>query len=236
MIRDEDVIYLDAVIPALKRMCDNVVMTHNGPTYEGTTYIMGLLDSKNGDSIVINEQGKVPDYGGMRQGMLERTSLGNWILKWDPDELPSESMSGGGLVALKDYIARHVPDTCTKVAVPIFHMVTETQCLSVEYGYAHQRCFLYQRGTYWKGNVHEQIVSDGLVHTIPIDLGMAVVHFSYTSPKRLARKEKHYASVPGSGHGIGSLTANIKHGLRDIPPNISWIAPGGWFKRISEAT
>jgi hypothetical protein len=232
MVRDDDIPYLDATLPMLRIMCDDLVIMHNGPNHRGMDLICSYMTE--GDKLIPNEQGDTPDYSVLRNIMLQNTDKGGWVLRWDPDELPTTTKRGGGLVALGDYITKHLPAKATKVATPCFHMVTETQCLSIEYGFAHVRAFKYTEGVWWEGNVHENLRCPGNTHTIPLALGMASVHWSYFSQKRLERKERAYARVPGSGHGVGTLTRNIKAGLRDIPPNISWIAPEGWLERIRE--
>lgn len=232
MIRDDDIPYLDATIPQLHEMCERLVLMYNGPTRNNENRILYLM--KPEDNLLIHVQDDPPNYSKMRNIMLEETPQDVWVIRWDPDELPTNSGTGGGLIALADYITRHVPDGATKVATPCFHMVRDREALAVEYGYAHVRAFKYDHGVEWRGNVHENLHCPGTVHTIPLALGMASVHFSYYSEKRLRRKERQYAKVPGSGHGPGTLTANIGKGLREIPPNIEWQAPDGWLEKVKE--
>lgn len=231
MIRDNDIPYLRAVIPELHEMCDSLVLMYNGPTRDYQGHILYLMNPE--DNLIIHEQADPPNYSYMRNLMLEQTPNDVWVIRWDCDELPTHSKTGGGLINLSSYIAKHVPDGATKVAFPCYHITSETQCLKDEFGYSHVRTFLKDHNTEWRGNIHENIHCVGAVHTIPPVLGMASAHFSYYSPARLRRKERLYATIPGSGHGPGTLTRKLRN-VRSIPDNVSWNAPEGWLEMIKE--
>ena len=228
MMRPSDMPYLEAVIPALHSMCNRIVLMYNGPHYDYYEQVAEMLNEE--DTLIKNFQRDI-DYGAYRDIMLQHVNVGEWVLKWDPDELPTAAAC-----LVKDLISDELQKKYTTIGVPIYHLVKDNRALAIEFGYSHMRIFKKQPATQWAGKVHEQIRNPGAVYILPKKYGMGVIHFSYYSPERLRRKEKHYATVPGSGHGPGSLFKNIKAGLRDLPPNMVFSTPDGWLEKIKELT
>lgn len=233
MMRDNDLPYMSQTLPALMNVCNKIVLMHNGPKHKGYEELASMLGDD--DTIIKNIQ-RDRDYGYLRNIMLGHVEIGEWMLKWDPDELPTGGPNGGGMYALGDYIGKHVGETITNVAIPIYHLVEGRMALKIEYGMHHLRVCKKQSGMTWKGAIHEQPHNPGKTHNIPQNMGIAIVHFSYYSPDRLRRKEEHYARIPGSGHGPGTLFRNIEAGLRELPPNIEFEAPEEWLKVVKELT
>jgi hypothetical protein len=236
MMRPDDFPYLSATIPALHEMCDRIVLMYNGPHFDYYEQVAEMLNEN--DTLIKNFQ-RDPDYGAMRNIMLEEVKDGEWVMRWDPDELPTGDWypgSASGACAIAQYISRYLLDKHDAVAMQCYHLVEGNKALKIEYGHAHPRIFLKKPETRWGGKIHEQFGPIRSLHITPQVLGMAALHFSYYSPKRLRRKERHYATVPGSGHGPGTLFANIKAGLRELPPNISFQCPEGWLEMVKELT
>lgn len=235
MMRDDDFPYLSATIPALHAMCDRIVLMHNGPWYTDAAKVQDML--REGDEFIHLEQKDPPNYSDMRNVMLDHVAIGEWICRWDPDELPTGSIKDmSGAYAIKELIRKDLQGQFTTVAMQCYHLVKGDQVLKIEFGYSHPRIFLKQPETRWEGKIHEQIRNPGKLYITPQVFGMAAIHFSYFSPERLKRKEKHYATIPGSGHGPGTLSRNISAGLRDLPPNVAFDTPEGWLEMVRGLT
>jgi hypothetical protein len=206
---------------------------HNGPTWHKDIETQNML--REDDVFITGHQDKIPNYSAMRNVMLDHVDIGEWVVRWDPDELPSGS-PGSGAYAIAELIRKDLQGKHDSVAMQCYHLVEDNKALKIEYGHAHPRIFLKKPETRWGGKIHEQFGPIRSLHITPQVLGMAALHFSYYSPERLRRKERHYATVPGSGHGPGTLFANIKAGLRELPPNISFQCPEGWLEMVKELT
>lgn len=231
MMRDDDFPYLSHTIPALQEMCDVIIVLHNGPQHVLFDEIAEMLGKKN--RLIKNCQQDPADYSKMRNIMLDHVHIGEWVARWDPDELPTGT-PGNGAYAIKNLIRKSLQGIYTTVAIQCYHMVRDNLALKIEYGHTHPRFFLKQQETGWHGGVHENIRNPGAQFNTPQVLGMAAIHFSYYSPARLRRKELHYASIPGSGHGPGTLFRNIEAGLRELPPNIEFEASEEWLRMVKE--
>lgn len=234
MVIPSEIPYLSHTLPALKDMCDRVVVMYQGPNWNGLDEIAEELGDND---TLIKFTHREEDYSKKRNIMLEHVDVGDWVLKWDPDELPTGNSNHGqlcGLLALKEYITKYVEGSYTSVGIPIYHLVDNHSCLAVEYGMHHIRAFKKTPELHWEGHVHEQPTPHGKYHAIPSTLGMGIIHLSYYSPARLKRKEQHYATIPGSGHGPGSLLHNIEVGLRPIPENMTFEASDEWLQMVKE--
>jgi hypothetical protein len=234
MVLPSEIPYLSHTLPALKDMCDRVVVLYQSNFHkEGADYIEEILED---DDTLITLTQREDDYSKKRNILLGHVEDGEWMLKWDPDELPTGGMSDvlqpHGLLALKHYIAKEIPPSYTSVGIPIFHLVKENQCLKIEYGMHHLRAVKKTPKLHWEGRVHEQPYPAGKQWNIPTSMGMGIIHLSYYSPDRLRRKEAHYSTIVGSGHGPGTLFRNIEAGLRELPPNMDFEASEEWLEMI----
>lgn len=227
MFKNEQ-LFLPTVIPMLQQMCDRVILMDNGSEDDSYQIAQSLLRKE--DVLIQTFQTIPPNFSLLRNAMLEHVFDGEWVLKWDADETPTNKMLG-----IKKYISKY-GKKYGLIAVPIYHMRTPKQALGVEYGYAHMRLFIKGEKTQFVGNVHEQIKHvAGAGYTLPVSLGMAVIHWSYYCDDRLRRKEREYAKVPNSGHRAGTLTRNWKTGLLDLPPNMEYTVPIGWLESIKKS-
>jgi hypothetical protein len=221
--------------PALHTMCDYLILRHNGYSYRTFDKVAGML--KADDILFRGTQSDPPNYSDMRNSMLEIVTDGTWVVRWDPDELPTGTSLGtsrNGALAMADLIRKDLQGKHDAVAMQCYHLVEGNKALVIEYGHAHPRFFLKKSNTRWGGKIHEQFGPISNLYITPRSLGMAALHFSYYSPERLRRKERHYATVPGSGHGPGTLFRNIEAGLQEIPPNLDFQCPEGWLEMVKE--
>jgi hypothetical protein len=240
MVTDNDIPYLSETLPALHEMCDRVILMYNGPSMGRWQEIAEFFEGDVGSDLVHGDPAYPPEnYAKLRNAMLAHAEVGDWVLKWDPDEIPTgtdnDMQQVNGLKALKKYIEGVVPNSYTTIAIPIYHIVEGNQCLSIEYGWHHVRAFVKTVSTAWRNHIHEQpFIPSEKIWKIPHEMGMGIIHMSYYSPKRLKRKEEHYAKIPGSGHGPGTLQRNIKAGLRELPENMGFDVSDEWLAEIKE--
>ncbi len=215
--------FLPVVIPILQEMVDVLVLQDNGSS-DTSPFIASKLTRPGQDIYLETQQTNPPNYSELRNNMLRVVPDKAWVLKWDPDELPSKE-----LMRLKEYLGDLDPDI-NLIGVPIYHLVDDLNALSIEYGFTHNRLFRKYPDTHFENSVHEQVISRGAIYNIPHSLNMAVMHLSYYNISRLRRKEEAYAEIPGSGHYPGTLERNIRGGVQPIPAELTWDAPKHWLE------
>lgn len=223
-------VFLPEVIPQLQSMCDSVILQDSGSSDASLSIAQAL--AREEDYVLSFPQKEPYRLDEMRNNMLQHSSiaLGDWVLIWDADELPSS-----GLMNLRDYLRKYAGEY-NIFRIPIYHMRTPTHALAIEYGFGHSRAFVKKPETYFAGECHAEIRQRHPKSAMLAPaLGMGVIHWSYFCDKRLRRKEQHYANQPTSGHGIGTLTKNLKAGLMEIPPNMHYKASPDWLERIKNS-
>lgn len=184
--------FLDECLKQLLQVCDRAVVLDNGSTDGSREYLRDTWDTDPRITFLELAQDTPPNYAKQRNAMLSEVMDGDWVLKWDPDELPSLGMKA----RLKDYL----DDIHTGWTVPIFHMMHDRHtALGFEAGFGHLRLFRKTPTSKFVGDIHEQISIGDPWGGIAPDSGVAVVHLSYYSPKRLHRKGAHYAAIASSG-------------------------------------
>ena len=223
MIHDE-LPFLDYMRERLLTFCDHLVLMDNGSTDGSREWVV-----QHGG--ILNQQGDPPHYSNLRNRMLEAVPDGAWVLKWDPDELPSDSMVGdlrNTLEANREHVGWHIP---------IWHLMKSRHtCLPMEIGFAHLRLFRKVPGVEWRGAVHEQPVVPGPCSRFSAESGIAVIHLSYFAEDRLEKKAKHYAGINSSGFTNPShLTSRLGLPPFPLPDHVTFQASDDWLERIKRA-
>lgn len=220
--------FLEACIGALRSFCDHLVIMDNGSD-DGSGDLLHNLHSPS-MTLIYHRQGSPPDYSLLRNRMLAFVPDGAWVLKWDPDELPS--------VGLAENVRRFLEadgDGHTGWTVPIYHLTHDRHtCLEWEAGFGHLRLFRKEPSVRFVGAVHEQIhIGDpwGGIHP---ESGMGVVHFSYFAQKRFRRKAEHYASIPGSSF-LAPEDLTCRLAWPTMPLKVEFQADEAWLERIRDA-
>lgn len=227
MIHDE-LPFLDYVCERLLTFCDRLVLMDNG-SVDGSREWLAQYREKT--HVIFNQQTDPPHYSNLRNRMLEVVPDGAWVLKWDPDELPSDSMVNDlrdTLGASQEYNGWHVP---------IWHLMkSERTCLPMEIGFAHLRLFRKIPGVEWRGAVHEQPAVPGPCSRFSAESGIAVIHFSYFAEARLERKAQHYAEISNSGFTDPShLTSRLSLPSFPLPVHVTFQASNDWLEEIGRA-
>jgi len=81
--------FLDHVVEVLLNFYDHIILMDNGSTDGSREWIKRSRDKV---TAVLNQQEDPPHYSNLRNKMLRAVPDGAWVLKWDPDELPSHGM------------------------------------------------------------------------------------------------------------------------------------------------
>lgn len=229
MMTYNEVVFLPEVIPALQSFCDRLVICDNGCTDNTQDILNKLLRPE--DTLLYRPQGNPIDYSRQRNYMIDATEDGDYVLKWDGDELPSDALRAN---------LRSIIESNPGVAawhVPIYHLMKSMRTvLPIEVPGYHLRLFKKTPLTRFHGNVHEQINAPGPTSIIDHNTGMAVVHFSYFAEARLRRKSAHYATVPGSGFvNPDDLASRLSLTPLPLPDNITFTADPAWLESLQEA-
>jgi glycosyltransferase involved in cell wall biosynthesis len=228
MVFRDEAPFLTESVKQLQEMCSRVILQDNGSTDGSIAIVEKMLRPK--DTFITTQQKQPYDLAEDHNQILNMIDEGQWILKWDADELPTL-----GLKHVAEYLTKYA-DRYNVFGIPIYHMRTPTQALGVEYGFAHTRLYIKQAWTRYEEPVHARLIQPlARANTFDVALGMGMIHWSYFCDSRLKRKEEWYAKQPSSGHGKGTLVRNWNTGLRDLPPNMEYKVADGWLEAIKNA-
>lgn len=223
--------FLSAVIPALHRFVDRIVIVDNESTDHTRDLLMDELLNPE-DDLIFARQDDPPNFGKQRNIALDATEAGAWVLKWDADELPSEAMVND----LKAFLISK-EDRYTGWNLSGYHIMKHPRkALAFEYGFPHMSLFRNDPGIRWREGTHElPLIGHPQGGINPKKTGIAIIHFSYWCEKRFARKAKHYASIPDSGFKHPSqLTDRLKTIPKPLPENVTYVADPQWLEEIRE--
>lgn len=217
--------FLEYVLERLLTFCDHVVAMDNGSTDGSQAW---LIKARPGVTAIFSQQTNPPHYSNLRNCMLEAVPDGAWILKWDPDELPSDRMVSSLRSLLEADGDRH-----NGWKIPVYHIFkSSVTCLPIDFGNYHLRLFRKTPETIWQGAIHEQ-------PTVTKPCGrtgetIAIVHFSYFAEARLRRKALHYASIGSSGFSgdPSCLTDRLDLDPVPLPEQITYQASEAWLETI----
>ena len=229
MITHEDAIYMPVVIPALHKFADQVIVTDNG----SLDRTVGLLQSqlRLTDKIIYNPNNNT-NLGEVRNKMIEMVDEGDWVFKWDSDELPSDQM----ISSLRLFLDSHDE---VGWGVPCYHIHQEPQhALSFEFGFHHMCLFKKTSQTRYQGAVHSVVVGTaGKVSNIPLDTGISIIHFSYWARRRFREKAVFYTTQEGSGFTTpNDLLQRLDWPSEHLPSSVTYSAPAAWMEKLRNAS
>ena len=229
MMTYNDAVYIPTVIPQLQLFADRLIVQDNGS--DDATRIMTSSILRDQDVHILHNQGDQPDYAELRNNMLGFVQDGEWVLKWDSDELPS--------IALIERLKNFLEDNPKQDGwtIPCYHIMKDPhECLPIEVGFGHMCLFRKQPWTTYRGSVHEQVVMQGAVGSISPASGIAIIHFSYFAERRFREKAKSYASLPGSGYkDARQLTSRLAMKTVPLPSHVLYDASPYWLEQLKEA-
>lgn len=177
--------YLQQSVPALLQMCDFVTIMDNGSTDGSLDYL-----TSQPIKLLRNQQTFPPDYAALTNKLLDNVSPGATVIRLAPDEYPSNEM----LTNIRAYIKGGT------ALIGVYHLMkSPRQCLPIEYPGYHQRIYPVTSALRYSGNVHEQANYPSPCYNIPVETGVALLHFSYLEEARLRAKSVMYSQIPGSG-------------------------------------
>lgn len=188
--------YLPHVLKTL-RFCDQIVIVDGGSTDGTLPFLRGYRDGGRScpDSlpeIVLIEEPWQHDYARQRQVALDASPSDAWILKWDCDELASESFIHNIRGVLEA-----APGALESYHVRIWHLCQDRFHYAANYPEMHRRLFRKVPTAHWWQPIHEQI--EGLSSVSQLPDSMSVLHLAFLDRQRQRRKGEQYAAIPGSG-------------------------------------
>lgn len=221
--------FLAHVVEVLLSFCDHIVLMDNGSTDGSREWVERSRDRVTS---VLNQQEDPPHYSNLRNKMLEFVPDGDWVLKWDPDELPSNGMVNNLRAFLEADQGQH-----TGWAVPIYHLVKgRATCLEIEYGHPLLIVFLKAAGVQYCGAIHEQPTLCGPRGTIEASSDIAFIHLSHLAEARFRRKAAYYARVnPTRFPTAERLTRRLSLPTQPLPDHITFPASDAWLEEIRKA-
>jgi glycosyltransferase involved in cell wall biosynthesis len=221
--------FLPYVTERLRAFCDHITIMDNGST-DGSRKWLEQCDAEI--DVIFNQQGDTPNYADLRNCMLANVPNGAWVLKWDPDELPSDQMTS----RIRDLIDTTMT-RCNGWKVPVYHIFKERDtCLPIDFETFHLRLFRKTAETTWQGHIHEQPAVPRPFCRVPITTGIAIAHFSYFAEARLRRKALLYSRISGSGFRDPSRLADrLSLDPKPLPPQAAYQADDAWLEMIRRA-
>lgn len=222
--------FLDFVTERLLTFCDHLVIMDNGSTDGSRSWL--CRQPRERIMPLLNRQASPPNHAVMLNRMLLDVPVGAWVIKWDPDELPSDGMVRG----LKTFLEAR-PDSIAW-RIPVYDMMKSrsTCMLAGDKTYQQTRLFKKMPDTKFEGETHEHVAG---LHwdRIGLDSDIAIIHFSYFCETRFRRKALHYASVPSSGFfgNPEKLTDRLSLPTVPLPDHITFQASDEWLETIRRA-
>jgi len=228
VIVHNEAIYLPVIIPSLQMFADRIIFVDQASTDNSVELIQANLRPQ--DKILYNYD-NILDLSISRNKMMEYCNDGDWIFKWDADELPSDQMIDGlhDLISKRDEVGW---------GVPCYHIMKEpNQCLPIEFGFHHMCLYKKTSKTVWMDAVHSHIEGiEGPTGNIPVDTGISIIHFSYFAEKRFRKKAEFYAKLPGSGFtNPMHLIQRLSLTPMTLPSYVSYRAPTEWLEKLRTA-
>jgi hypothetical protein len=206
---------LEITVPRLLSIVDHIVWQHNDKDQDIVDWAINTFGC-NRILHIRKVQTQPPDYGDLRNNMLRYTPEGDWVLKWDADEIPSDQIIDN----LRPWLADH--PYLSGVMIPIWHLMKSSRtCLPMEINFAHLRLFRNINAQF-HGAIHEQVYIPGQVMQVE-SRDMSVIHLSYFLERRLARKSAQYATIPSSGFtNPGDLVSRLKMVPYSVPSEVTY--------------
>lgn len=216
--------FLETCIKQLLEFCDGIIILDNGSTDGSVEYLEQIADQRI--TVIFDKQPIPMDYSLQRNKMLAVTPDDSWVLKWDPDELPS--------ITMKKEIREYLDDIHSGWTVPIYHMMGDRHhCLAIEVGFGHLRLFKKNANTKFYGHIHEQVSIGDPYGGIHPESDIGVVHLSYYLPNRLHKKAVAYSKIEGSGFlNAKDLTSRLRS--RPVPFNLEVDVSDEWLDNIRD--
>ena len=208
--------FLPLVTDLLLRFCDHVIVQDNGSTDGSREWIA------NRDQIqaIMTQQTDPLHYAQLRNSMLDHVPDGSWVLKWDPDEIPSQGMLDG----FRSFLERATSDDpkVDSVLVPIYHLLRSCdECMTKDFGKLHLRAFRKTPATKFVNRVHERIVGTKFPKSAEEEKGIAFLHLNLLAVRRIKRKDRHYAKVdPRNFPSVGCLLEKLKRPTMPLPEHV----------------
>ncbi len=221
--------FLDYVTERLLTFCDHLIIQDNGSTDGSREWLLKVCDKNERITPLVVQQTDPPHYANLRNRMLARVPNDAWVLKWDPDELPSDAMVRDLRSSLE-----YNQTLFRSWKVLLYHIFkSRDTCLPLDYGTHHLRLFKKVAETTWRGAIHEQPTVLKPCGRFAVPGGICIVHFSYFAEARLRRKAQHYASISGSGFRDPTrLTDRLDLTPRPLPETMLYQASDDWIEMV----
>jgi len=223
-----DLPFLDHVFELLSSFCNHIVLMDNGSTDGSREWVARPREQV---TTILGSQADPPHYANLRNKMLQFVPDGAWVLKWDPDELPSQGMVYGLRAFLEADKGQH-----DGWKVPMYHLMkSKTTCAPHEFEKPMPILFRRGPGVQYYGAIHERIALENWGIIAPSE-GIAFIHLSYFAEARLRRKAEYYARVnPTRFPTASTLTDRLNPTPAPLPDHIVIPADDAWLEKISKA-
>jgi glycosyltransferase involved in cell wall biosynthesis len=225
LISLDDAAYINNALESVIPLQPAYVAIADGGSTDGTIEIVESYRNKL--NILFEQFPWRNHFGNQRNNALAMSPPVDWFIRLDTDEVLTEPM-----IAYMRSALSKLPASCLAIRIKQVNVYPRAGRYAANLGgwETHPRIFRGQlpEPMFWKwqGQVHEylcQMTQDGLKpipEQLVWDWNVSVAHWGWVDLKRRRAREVLYSDMPGSGIGMGDLTANRHYEIRDIPHQV----------------
>lgn len=201
---------MENLVPILKTMADRVVVVDDVSTDGTQEWLLGQKDI----DVIIRKFDN--NFSNQRNIALENIDDGDWVLRVDSDEIPSDWLVENA----KDLVNYYESVKCNRTNMPIYHMVNFCMC-KIEVGFE-IRLFKKNSSCVYKGKCHEIMHGEFGEDYSLLDLPQwgCITHWKYADKTKIDLTENHY--IPNNLYDPEDWNRRKSSGASYLPPSITY--------------